>query len=104
MRTKAEILQGENEKDFMLKCFFDLELWCTRVLGFTLKPFHKEWLRLLKTENRIAISAPTGFGKTTIFGIAYPLWQALFEPGSQSLIMSKNIRTQSATVLEDIKF
>jgi hypothetical protein len=103
MRTKNEILQGEDEKEFMLKCFFDLELWCTRVLGFTLKPFHKEWLGLLKTQDRIAISAPTGFGKTTIFGIAYPLWLLYFKPQAQVLIISKTIRTQSASVLGDLK-
>ncbi len=109
MKTISQILNKEDytEKDvenFMLKCYFDKEFFCKKVIGLEIKPFHREWLNLLSTKNRIAIRAPTGFGKTQIFGIAFPLWQSLFNPGSQSLIMSKNIRTQSATVLEDIKF
>lgn len=104
MRTREEILQGENEKDFMLKCFFDKSLWCTRVLGLTIKPFHKEWLDIFDKYDRINIRAPTGFGKTQIFGIAIPLHYAYFKPNSQVLVMCKNIRTQSATILEDIKY
>lgn len=103
MRTKEEILKGEGEAKFMVKCGLDFELWCERVLGLELKPFHREWARILVNYDRIGIYAPTGFGKTTIFGVAYPLWQAYFYPVSQSLIISKVIRTQSANILEDIK-
>ena len=103
MRTKKQILQGEDEQEFMLKCYFDLELWCERVLGLTLKKFHREWLRMIKNNDRLAIAAPTGFGKTTIFGIAYPLWLLYFKPKAHVLIISKSIRTQSAGVLGDLK-
>jgi len=103
MRTKAEILNGEDEDKFMLKCALSTSLFAERVLGLELKPFHKEWLQILNTYDNIVISAPTGFGKTKIFGITYPLWLAYFKPNSQSLIISKNIRTQSSNVLEEIK-
>jgi len=103
MRTKEQILKGENERVLMTRCYFDLEVWGERVLGLTLKPFHKEWLKILKENDRIAISAPTGFGKTTIFGVLYCLWVAYFIPNSISLIISRSIRTQSANVLEEIK-
>jgi len=103
MRTKNEILQGEDERRFMLKCALSPEIFCERALGLELKPFHKEWLKIIRKYDRIAISAPTGFGKTTIFGVAYPLWLSYFKPGSQSLIISKTIRTQSSNVLEEIK-
>jgi hypothetical protein len=103
MRTKQEILNGEDEKLFLLKCSLSPEIFCERVLGLELKDFHKEWLQILQTYDKIAISAPTGFGKTTIFGVAYPIWQAFFKPRSQSLIISKTIRTQSAGILEEIK-
>ena len=103
MRTKKQILKGEDEEIFMLKCALSPELFTERVLGFTLKKFHREWFKILENNDRIAISAPTGFGKTTIFGVAYPLWQSYFYPKSQTLIISKTIRTQSANVLEEIK-
>ncbi len=103
MRTRDEILQGENEKVFLTGCYFNLERWGKQVLGLELKPFHKDWLKILVNHDRIAISAPTGFGKTTIFGHLYPLWMAYFKPGSISVIVAKSIRTQSANILEDIK-
>lgn len=103
MRSKEEILQDEDENKLMLKCALSPALFAERVLGLTLKPFHREWLQILNTYNNIVISAPTGFGKTKIFGVTYPIWLMYFKPNSQSLIISKNIRTQSANVLEDIK-
>jgi len=103
MRTKEEILQGESEESFLIKCSLRPDIFFERVLGKELKPFHREWFQILNTYNRIAISAPTGFGKTCVFGVSYPLWLAFFKPGSQSLIISKNIRTQSSNVLEEIK-
>jgi hypothetical protein len=89
----------------MYKCALDPEIFCERVLGLILKPFHREWLRLLMDDDkdRLAISAPTGFGKTTIFGVAYPLWLSIFKPNSRSLIVSKTIRTQSSNVLDEVK-
>jgi len=109
IKTMKEMLNKEeytnnDVEDFMIKCYFDKEFFCKRVLNLEVKYFHRDWLNLLSSKDRIAIRAPTGFGKTSIFGVAYPLWLALFKPGSQSLIISKNIRTQSATVLEDIKY
>jgi hypothetical protein len=68
-----------------------------------MKPFHKEWIDILNNYDRIAISSFTGSGKTTIFGIAYPLWISFYKPNSVSLIISRSIRTQSANVLEEIK-
>lgn len=93
-----------NEDTLLLtKCYLDPVLWFTEILGFTIKPFHREWIEMLFKHNKIAISAPTGFGKTSIFGIGYPLWLAFFKPRSKSLIIAKTIRTQSANVLEEIK-
>lgn len=103
MRTKVEILQGENEREFMTSCFLDPIKFFTRVLGFEAKEFHKEWIRTLMREKEIAISAPTGFGKTTVFGIFWPIWMCYYKPKSLVLIISRSIRTQSSTVLEEIK-
>ena len=63
MRTKEEILQGEDENYFLTKCYLDPKIWFERVLGFELKDFHKEWIDMLVKYDRIAIEAPTGFGK-----------------------------------------
>lgn len=103
MRTKEQILQGEPEDLFATSCYFDINKFAERVLGLKLKPFHKEWLGLLKKHDRIALAAPTGFGKSTIFGVVFPIWMAFYKPKSVCLIISKTIRTQSANILEEIK-
>ena len=66
MRTLEDIFQGEDEQQFLLDCRFDFGKWVTRVLGYDYKWFHREWIEALLSKKRIAILAPTGFGKTTI--------------------------------------
>jgi len=104
MRTKQEILQNEDAHAFSIKCSLNFAFFCERVLGYTMKPFHIEWCEMLRNNPRVAILAPTGFGKTWIFGIGYPLWQAIYKPGSKSIIVSKVVKGQSATIVEEIKF
>jgi hypothetical protein len=104
MRTKKEIFDGEDENIVLLKCSLDFGFFCQRVLGYQMKPFHMEWCTLLRKNRRIAIMAPTGYGKTWIFGIGYPLWLSYFFPKSKSLIVSKTVKGQSSTVIESIKF
>ncbi|KKK86968.1 hypothetical protein LCGC14_2757940, partial [marine sediment metagenome] len=69
-----------------------------------MKPFHLEWCALLRKYKKIAIMAPTGYGKTWIFGIAYPLWLSYFYSKSKSLVISKTVKGQSSTVIEQIKY
>jgi len=103
MITKEEIFKGRNETVCLLNWESDFSLFCKEVLQLTIKPFHKEWCDLVQHEQRIAISAPTSYGKSQIFGIAYPIWLAYFKPKSESLIVSKVVRGQSQTILEKIK-
>jgi len=104
MRTKSEILNGEDEQIFINKCLFDFAFFCERVMGYTIKPFHKEWCDILRKQKRILILAPTGYGKSLIFGIAYPIWLSMFKQGSWSVIISKVVKGQSSTIIEEIKF
>ena len=104
MRTKKEMFGSDNEEVFLLKCSLDFGFFCERVLGYQMKPFHLEWCALLRKNRMIAIMAPTGYGKTWIFGIGYPLWLSYFYPKSKSLIVSKTVKGQSSSVIEKIKF
>jgi phage terminase large subunit-like protein len=103
MRTKKEIYQDKNESACYLRWRSNFSLFCHDVLGYTIKPFHQEWCDLLQSQQRLAISAPTSYGKSWIFGIAYPIWLSYFRHKSESLIVSKVVRGQSQTVLEKIK-
>lgn len=104
MRTKEEILKNEDERTFLTSCFFSFEKWYERVLGRNIKPYHREWIQILKNNKRIAISAFTGSGKTSLFGVGFCLWMAYFHPKSISLIVANTIRTQSSKILEEIKW
>jgi len=102
MRTLEDIFQGEDEQQFLLDCRFDFGKWVTRVLGYDYKWFHREWIEALLSKKRIAILAPTGFGKTTILGIAYPLWNLFYKKYWQGLIVSNSI-PQATKIIDRLK-
>ena len=102
MKTLQSILGDYNIVDFLLRCKIDFKFFCERVLGLEIRPFHLEWFYLAQNTNRLAVLAPTGFGKTTILGVAYPLWIALNYRNKQILIISKSL-PQSTRVLELIR-
>ena len=106
MRTYKEILQGEDMMDFMMRQKSDFKLFCERVLGMTdyggIHPFQMEWFYLAQNNSRVMIQAPSGFSKTTILGVAYPLWVAFNYPNQQILIISKSL-SQSKRLLSIIR-
>jgi hypothetical protein len=107
MRTLKEIFQKdeitvEDHVDYIMRFKLDFKLFCERVLGYDIQPFHMEWYNLLMAKDRVSIIAPTGFGKTTILGNAYVLWRAFFEQNKQFLIVSKSL-PQSIKILEEIR-
>jgi hypothetical protein len=103
MITKEEILKGRAENLFLASCYLNPVIFFTDLLGFEARDFHKDWISILRNYDKIAISAPTGFGKTTVFGVFWPLWTAFFKKNSLSLVIAKSIRTQSSNILEEIK-
>jgi len=102
MKSIQDILGNYNIVDFLLRCRIDFKFFCEKVLGLSIKPFHLEWFNLVQDNNRVSILAPTGFGKTTILGVAYPLWVCLNYRNKQILIVSKSL-PQSTRVLDLIR-
>lgn len=102
MRTLKEILNGENITVFSDKCFLDLALWAERVFGFSLKWFHIEWLNLVHKHDRVVIKAFRGSGKSTFFGVVYPLWLCWYRPGTEILFTSSDGR-QAVKILDAVK-
>jgi len=106
MRTISQILQGDNMIDFMLRQKSDFKLFCERDLGITeqggIHQFQLEWFYLVQNNDRVMIQAPSGFSKTTILGVAYPLWVAFNYPNKQILIISKSL-PQSKRLLSIIR-
>ena len=108
-RTKKELLNGMDEQAFNIRCSIDFAFFCERVISdgagkpLIMKDYHKDWCKLLSKHKRLVLSAPTGFGKTQIFGIARPLWLAIYKPYSKSIVISKVVKGQSSSILEAIK-
>ena len=65
--------------------------WAERVHGMHIKQFHLDWINALLTKKRVGIYAPTGFGKSTLFAIAFPLWMMWYKKKLQFLITSTSL-------------
>lgn len=106
MRTIKDILGDMDMIDFMMRQKTDFKLFCEKLLGMTefggIHPFQMEWFYLAQNNSRVMIQAPSGFSKTTILGVAYPLWVAFNYPNQQILIISKSL-PQSKRLLSIIR-
>lgn len=100
MRSLDEILKGSDLNIFLIRCSKDFKYWCENVFNMDIQPFHMEWFYAIQGNNRVAITAPTGFGKTQLV-IAYLLWRCWFETDKDFLIVSKAIH-QSVKILDRI--
>jgi len=69
---------------------FFAEYYLSHILENETPLFHKEILRLLQSENRLAIAAPRGFAKSTITQLIYGLHCLLFNRGEDILTISKS--------------
>jgi len=102
MRTIQEIIGEMDDGEFAINCL-DYKFFAERVLGLIIKPFHLDWINLIQSgEKRIAIQAPTGFGKTEILGRAYCLWRSYTGKGIDMCIVSKTL-PQARKILYEIK-
>ena len=102
MRSLKEIYQGMRSDDFDYLLLTDFKFFTERVLGYQVKAFHLEWIAMVEKYRRVAIEAPTGFGKTSILGTAYCLWIASTMQNKDMCIVSKTL-PQSTRVLGNIK-
>jgi len=57
---------------------------------------------MIQKNKRVAIMAPTGFGKTEILGRAFCLWTAFIEQDKEMCIVSKTL-PQARKVLSEIR-
>lgn len=110
MLTKKDIIGDDDPTIFLTKCSINFKFFCERVLKnlgtsdfpFKVTDFHLEWFSYIQKNSRVAIQAPTGFGKTQILAIAYPIWKVLFSKNFKILVISNSL-PQSRRIIEDIK-
>jgi len=107
MRTKDECLQGMHIVEFVARCKIDFKFFCERLLGITeyggVHGFQLEWFYLIQNNERIIIEAPSGFSKTTVVGIAYPLWLIFNYDKKKILLISKTMPQAKDNMLGQIR-
>lgn len=102
MYSQKEIIKDDDPLTFFTKCKLSFKFFAERVCDKDIQPFHLEWIKAVEENNRVAIEAPTGFGKTTLLGILYPLWRIWNNKNQQFLIVS-NTLPQSTKILTEIR-
>lgn len=107
MRTKDEILKGMEELDFLMNCRIDFKFFCEQMLGMNefggIHEFQLEWFYLIQNNTHTVIEAPSGFSKTEIVGVCYPLWRIWNERNLKLLLVSKTTRQAEGNLLNRIK-
>ncbi len=106
MITTKEMMGEMNMTEFLYRCKTDFKFWCNVVLADLfqkeyggIKEFHLEWYKFIEENNRVVILAPSGFAKSTVLVLAYPLWIAFTKRNKQIMIISKTL-PQSLRLLE----
>ena len=107
MRTKEEILKGRDTVSFMMDCLVSFDFFCEEFLGMKdyggIHGFQEDWFNALQKYDRVVIEAPSGFSKTEIMGVVYPLWCMWNNPGKKILLVSKSIHQAEGNLLARIK-
>ena len=78
------------------------DYFAEHILKLDIEDFHREWIWAIHNHPRVALIAPTGYGKTTVIGVAYVLWFIMYNQNKQVLIVSKSM-PQSIKLLTAIK-
>jgi hypothetical protein len=109
MKTLKEMMGDMNLTEFLYKCKTDFKFWCNVVLEDLfqkeyggIQDFQLEWYKDIEENSRVVILAPSGFAKSTVLAIAYPLWIAFTKTNKQIMIISKTL-PQSLRLLEIIR-
>ncbi len=102
MRMIEDMIGEMNLASFTNKIRTDFKFFYETVLGFNelggLNDYKRKWFNVAYERDRVMIKAPSGFAKTTVLGVAFPIWVAITNPGTKILLISKTL-TQSKDAL-----
>jgi len=106
MRTIKQIIEKTDYSEtqmelFLAECMFDYLYFAEHVFGFDIADYHREWFELAEKFKRLVIVAFRGSGKTHFFA-GYFIWKAIFNPGTEYLIISNTLE-QAKYVLKIIR-
>lgn len=79
-----------------------IDVLAAEVLGYTVRPFHRELLQFQDVNKKSLQLAPRGFGKSTTLTITRALFEVLRNPDVRVLIVS-NTQLQAEVFLREVK-
>ena len=108
MRELKEILEpGMNLVDLIERINTDFKFFYEKVLGFDMKGglngYKQEWFNLAYENDYVMIKAPSGFAKTIVLGVAFPIWWILTHPNEKILLISKTLSQAKDALLLQIR-
>lgn len=110
MRTKAEILNGMNEVEFLLRCRSDFKFFCEKLLYYAsdgreikMGNYQIKWWVMAQSNDRLVIEAAAGFAKSETMGAMYPLWLMFCKRNMRILLVSKTRDQSKGNLLARIK-
>lgn len=92
-------------------CQNNMEYFMTEILGYDVKPFHKEWINMILSNHRNCIICSRDHGKSILVSLVYPLWHMIFSPQINPLdkidnyntVIVSNSQNQSTELISRIK-
>ena len=108
MRQIKDMLEpGMNLADLINRIRTDFKFFYENVLGFNekggLNKYKKEWFNLAYENDYVMIEAPSGFAKTTVLGVAFPIWWCLTHSSERILLISKTLAQAKDALLLQIR-
>lgn len=108
MREVSEMLEeGMNIAELIERVNSDFKFFYEKVLGFNekggLNGYKQEWFNLVYDNDYVMIKAPSGFAKTTVLGVAFPIWWILTHPNIRILLISKSLAQSKDALLLQIR-
>jgi len=92
-------------------CKNNMNYFMTEILGYEMKPFHKEWGEMLIKNHRNCIICSRDHGKSILVSLVYPLWHMIFSPqinpndkiDNYNTVIVSNSLNQSTELISRIK-
>lgn len=108
MREIKDMLEpGMSIADLIVRGRNDFKFFYEKILGFDmqggLNAYKQEWFNLAYDNDYVMIKAPSGFAKTIVLGVAFPIWCAWIYEDKKILLISKTLSQSKISLLMEVR-